>query len=384
MPPAVRRVARREVVTRLRDRTFLIPTVLLALIAIALGTLAGSRDDGPRAYDVATVGGGAGDPVADALRAFRGHGVALRVREVSDRAEGERLLADGGADVLLDGDATIVQNDIPAALDVAVAGARDCARSADPAGCANAGGGPVAVRNGQARADRVQRTLGYLAIVLMYGLLFGFGFLIAGGVVEERSAGLPEVLASSARPSSLMFGKVLGIGLLGLAQLVAVSVAGLAAATAAGSLPDAPRAWQLAGVVVVSYVLGTALYGCVLAAAASLVSRQEDLQVVTTPVSLSLLGSFAVGFSELAGHVSGVHWLGALPPVAPFSLPARAAHGHLGVGAFLAIVALAVATAAVVAVLAARIATGAVLQRGGRTGVADAWRAGAPARSAGQ
>ena len=52
-----------------------------------------------------------------------------------------------------------------------------------------------------------------------------------------------------------------------------------------------------AGLALVWFVVGYAFYACAFACAASLVSRQEDLQSVITPLTLVLLVSFFVSFA---------------------------------------------------------------------------------------
>ena len=371
-------VAVRELSTRLRDKSFVVPTVILALLLAGVAAVAGTRGSEVRQYRVGVVEGTSALRTGEVLAEIPdGRPPSILVERVKSRSDGDQLLRSKDLAAVVDGDQIVVRDGLPDSLGAAVRGAIDCARSSEIDRCALiSAASDESVLNSRARADRVQRNLGYVGIVLLYGLLFGFGFLIAGGVVEERTAGLPEMLRASAGPGPLLGGKVAGIGALGFLQLLIVEVVGLSAAQMAGALPSLGRAFGLAGVLAVAYLIGIALYGCALAAAASLVSRQEDLQVVTTPISLTLLGAFFVGLGELATHVGGAHLLRFVPPVTPFALVGSAARGHLGTLSLLGAVLISLGVAILLALASVRVYSGATVRRSGRLSVGEAWRLG--------
>ncbi|MDP9453104.1 MAG: ABC transporter permease, partial [Actinomycetota bacterium] len=100
-----------------------------------------------------------------------------------------------------------------------------------------------------------------------------------------------EVLLSSVRTHQLLAGKVLGIGTLGVVQLVLVSTRALALAPATGTELPSGSALTVASLLL-WFVLGYALYSCAYAAAGSLVSRVEEAQNTSFPVT----------FARAAGH----------------------------------------------------------------------------------
>ena len=63
-------------------------------------------------------------------------------------------------------------------------------------------------------------TVAFIAVVLLYGQLFGYGVWVATGVIEEKASRVVEILLSTIRARQLLAGKILGIGTLGLLQLV--------------------------------------------------------------------------------------------------------------------------------------------------------------------
>lgn len=62
--------------------------------------------------------------------------------------------------------------------------------------------------------------LSYLMGFLMYMVIFIFGSMVMRSVMEEKINRIVEVMISSVKPFQLMIGKVLGVGLVGLTQLL--------------------------------------------------------------------------------------------------------------------------------------------------------------------
>jgi ABC-2 type transport system permease protein len=67
----------------------------------------------------------------------------------------------------------------------------------------------------------VKRGLGYVMGFLIYFFIFMFGAQVMRGVLEEKTSRVVEVIVSSVSPFQLMMGKIIGIGLIGLTQFVA-------------------------------------------------------------------------------------------------------------------------------------------------------------------
>ena len=78
--------------------------------------------------------------------------------------------------------------------------------------------------------------IGYLGGMLIFFFIFFFGSQVMRGVIEEKVSRIIEVIVSSVKPFQLMMGKIIGVGLVGLTQfliwmvLSAVLVTGLKAA----------------------------------------------------------------------------------------------------------------------------------------------------------
>ena len=66
----------------------------------------------------------------------------------------------------------------------------------------------------------IAMVLAYVSGFLMYMLVFIFGSQVMRGVIEEKTGRVVEVLISSVKPVELMFGKITGIALVGLTQFL--------------------------------------------------------------------------------------------------------------------------------------------------------------------
>ncbi len=62
--------------------------------------------------------------------------------------------------------------------------------------------------------------VGYGAAFLIYITLFLYGAMVMRGVMEEKTNRIAEVIVSSVRPTQLMMGKIIGIGAVGVTQFI--------------------------------------------------------------------------------------------------------------------------------------------------------------------
>ena len=168
---------------------------------------------------------------------------------------------------------------------------------------------------------------------------------------------------------------MIGLGILGLGQLLALAVFGLAAAGASGALDIDGDVLGAAGLALAWFVVGYAFYGAAFACAASLVSRQEDLQSVLTPLSLLLMIGFFSSFA-VASDPDGTFAVVAsfIPPLAPMIMPLRIAVGEATTAQIVGAFVVTLGSAAVLIPLAARIYSGAILRTGAAVKLREAWK----------
>ena len=66
----------------------------------------------------------------------------------------------------------------------------------------------------------IAMAVAYIGGFLMYMLVFMFGAQVMRGVIEEKTSRVVEVIVSSVKPVQLMMGKIIGIALVGLTQFM--------------------------------------------------------------------------------------------------------------------------------------------------------------------
>ena len=62
--------------------------------------------------------------------------------------------------------------------------------------------------------------IGYLGGMMIFFFIFFFGSQVMRGVIEEKVSRIIEVIVSSVKPFQLMMGKIIGVGLVGLTQFL--------------------------------------------------------------------------------------------------------------------------------------------------------------------
>jgi ABC-2 type transport system permease protein len=383
-------ITRREFITRVRSRLFIVGTVvLMALLAGYIVLQALVFNHAATKVTVGFVGGA--QALAQPLKsAASSDSLQVTTQNVSDVAAGEDQVRSGDLDALVSGDT--------AAPDVAVKELLDPTLAATLTGLAQevalnraltaSGVDPKAVETAVAKAaisvhyldpnasQRTQRiVVGIFVAALLYIALQIYGQLVAMGVVEEKANRIIEILLSTVRPRQLLFGKVIGIGLVGFIQLLLLGAVALVAVTKTQVI-NVPTI----GVTAVAggllwFVLGFVLYALIYAAGGALVSRQEDLGAVTVPITMLILGSYLVFFWMVANPDNPVGiGLSILPPFAPVLMPARMATGDAQTWQVVVAVVLTVGAIVGMNALAARIYSNSVLRVGSRVKLMEAWR----------
>ena len=237
---------------------------------------------------------------------------------------------------------------------------------------------PLAVENlaGPGAEEQARRGLiAYGGLVLMYMAVLSYAIYTLTGVTEEKSNRVVEVLLAAVKPWQLLAGKIIGIGVLGLGQMVLTVAAALVAIelTDAIELPTVPLD---SGVALVSwFVLGYALYAVAFGTAGALVSRMEDAQSASAPLTIVALVGFFASFAVLddPGSVLAVVTT-FIPFTAPYVVPIRVALQAIPAWQLAASVALTVATTAGLVRVAGRVYAGGLLHFSGRMKWKEAWR----------
>ena len=366
-------VARREIVERVRDRSLLISTAVTLVILAAIllvPPLVGLG--GTTTYKVAVAGPQAERVARAAQQSAKTFDAKIEIVGVADERAVRTTVDSEKADAGLSGDAgaIVVRKKLEGNLGNALQeGSRRLRLQAQPPP-------PLPVRTLQPTGNSGDvQSVAFVAVLLLYFQLVGYGYWLASGIVEEKASRIVEVLLATIRARELLAGKIVGIGIVGFIQLVVVGVGATALGVATDQVELTGESARAIGVVLAWFVLGYAFYACLFAVAGALVPRQEDIQNTTTPLSIVLFGSFMLSFAAIDDPGGGLATaLTFIPPTAPMIAPVRLIAGEMPVEqVVLSVAALLVGTAALVGV-AARMYSNAVLRTGTRVKLLEAWR----------
>ena len=190
-----------------------------------------------------------------------------------------------------------------------------------------------------------------------------FGNTIASSVVEEKQSRIVEILLASTSARVLMFGKVIACTILAFAQIGLTAVAVLAGAAISGNdmvlgKVAEPIAWFIP-LFIVGFVMVAALY----AAAASMVSRTEDLPSTSTPIMMLIFLPY-MGVIIFSSNETVMAVLSYIPFSAAVAVPMRVFLGTIAWWEPLVSLLILIVTTLLALLLATRIFERSILQSG--------------------
>jgi len=136
-------------------------------------------------------------------------------------------------------------------------------------------------------------------VMILYITLVVYGMMTMRSVVEEKTSHIVEVLASSIKPSYLLTGKILGVAGVGFTQYLIWMCTGALVTTYGAAVGSAFRPGAAAPLFhlpiiylvypPIFFVVGYFLYASLYAALGAMVSSEEESQQVQMPVTLVLV-----------------------------------------------------------------------------------------------
>jgi ABC-2 type transport system permease protein len=411
-------IARREYLTRVRSRSFIIVTLVLALVGIGLAMLPlGIRMlEGENQRHIAVYLPDSSVPAAttEALEAVLNSasgtdGPDYVITTVDDPQAARSEVRDAGLDGLL----TIARDDggdlsyvlftdegltggTPTAIRTAVYQISVGDRLERAGVGAEAGQilapAPVEVQQADPGAFDPEENFGarYLfamaLVILTFMAVITYGTWVASSVAEEKSSRVMELLITAATPRQLLGGKVLGTGAAGLTQYLVVVVASILGFVVQRVLADrlyGSGGNQIEGIDLgvllpfgVFFLAGFMLYATLYAALGSMANRQEEVQQVTGPmIFIGMIGYFAAFIGLNTPDAAWIQTLSLVPFFSPYLLPARTILSSVAPWEW-AVAAIAMAVFLVAGLsLAARIYAAGVLLYGQRPSLRSMFRA---------
>ena len=202
--------------------------------------------------------------------------------------------------------------------------------------------------------------IGMISAFVIYMFIVIYGAQVMGGVVQEKTSRIVEVMISSVKPFELMMGKIIGIAMVGLTQFLMWLILTIAISTAAGSLfggnldmealqqanqmgmSASPMSqnpneiqqvfamlhgfdfMQIIVLFVVYFLGGYLLYASLFAAVGSAVDSETDTQQFSLPLTLPIIfGIYAAIYSAQNPDGPLAFWCSMIPFTSPIVMMVR-------------------------------------------------------------
>lgn len=213
----------------------------------------------------------------------------------------------------------------------------------------------------QAQSSTVATVLGYVLGFVLYMFLLMYGSMVMQSVIEEKNNRVLEVMVSSVRPFDLMLGKILGVAAVAVVQVLiwgvlivaagtfvlphlmpAEAMAGVAAMqqgapdAAAMSGMDPEMLQAVAAMTDLGYILkifgclllfvfgGYLLYSAMFAAVGSAVDNVQDASQLQMPITLPIILALLMMLAVIKDPNSPMaFWFSIIPFTSPVVMMAR-------------------------------------------------------------
>jgi ABC-2 type transport system permease protein len=372
-------IAEREIVTRAKTRSFLISTGLLMVVIIVGAIVWSAFSGGDDADRVGVVGQDA--PLSSTIEEFgSATGTSVDVVTVASADEARSKVADGDLDAALVAGSSagqfvaISKSGLNPTLDGILRS------SVEQVGLTRA----LAERGVEAaslprstitveqttpdKPDEGQRIVIALVgtILLITAIMMG-GSMVAVGVVEEKTSRVVELLLATIKPLHLLWGKIIGIGAIAMAQVLLLGATAVIAGKVTGLLTIQGTAIGMFAAVIAWFILGFLFFATLYAATGALVSRQEELNASSAPLTILAMAVMYSGiFGIQALDSTLIQVLTWIPPFSAALMPIRIATGDTSTVQVIVTFALMILACAAATWFASRIYQRSILRTGTR------------------
>lgn len=218
-----------------------------------------------------------------------------------------------------------------------------------------------------------------LMSVLLFFAVYFCAYQVSSSITIEKTSKIMETLVTSTSPRTIILGKTIGIGIVGLLQMLLFVVTAIISAKLflnpeiLSHLLDLSNfTFYLAAITIIYFILGYFAYALLYALVGSTVAKPEDIQSANMPVAIVTMIGFYLAYFALmdpTGQLAGIAAL--LPISSPFCMPLRVMMGiATGWEVVISIVILLI-FCALVAKIAIKIYSNAILNYGTRMTIAD-------------
>lgn len=196
--------------------------------------------------------------------------------------------------------------------------------------------------------------IGMVFTLFIYMFILIYGNMVMQAVLEEKKSRVVEVMVSSVKPVNLLVGKIAGIGLVGITQLIiwgvltgvlftSFSLFIVSPQQTQGAMPAAMGGLDTEGImkavlsvnwleIIVYFLLffvgGYILYASIFAMFASAVDSEEDTSQFMLPVTLIIVFAFLAGIYSVSNPDGPLaFWSSLIPFTSPIVMMVRLPFG---------------------------------------------------------
>ncbi len=221
------------------------------------------------------------------------------------------------------------------------------------------------------------------SFILFFAVYF-YGYSVSTSVSSEKTSRVMENLVTSTSPTKIVIGKTIAMGLVGLGQLVGlILVAVLSYKIFIPSDFDfiskilSGLSINISDVLIclIYFILGYTVYAFLSAVTGATVSKAEDVQSASAPISLIAVISFYLAyFTSTMPNSSASKFASIFPFSSAFSMPGRILAGAVTGGEVVTSIIVLIVTAVVLAIISIKVYSAATLHYGDRLKIKDLFK----------
>lgn len=220
-----------------------------------------------------------------------------------------------------------------------------------------------------------------LSCVLFFAIYF-CAFQVSSSITVEKTSKIIETLVTSTSPRSIILGKTIGIGLVGLGQMLLFAIVAILSAYSfldpellSTMLDLSNFTPYLAFIAILYFILGYFVYAFLYAVTGATVSKPEDIQAANTPVVILTMIGFYLAYFTLMNPTGELNVFASLLPISsPFCMPLRVMMGVASVAEVCLSIVILLATCAIIAHVAIKIYSNAILNYGNQRGIRNLFK----------
>lgn len=301
-------VATREVMTKVKDKSFIFGTLISLAIIVASILISFFLNQGTTTYTVATTDDRSVSMVNSAatIQAEVDDETEVEHQNFASADEAEAAVTEGDADAYLhptdDGWALVFDSSIDRELATlleqtvtsTVTAENAAAQGVDLAALSAGTTLKSSLLTGEDNSMRIYFAAFAFAMIFYMTTMLS-GTAIANSVVEEKQNRIVEIIATAIPLPQLLAGKIVGNILLAIGQVALYAVAALMVMNLTGTADNFGWILSSAGWFVAFYIAGFAAIATVWAAVGAMSARTEDVTSLSSPLTFILVAALFAG-----------------------------------------------------------------------------------------